>query len=68
MIFLIEFINIYNYNRGGNNYEERTYSNIAERTGKTRETIRVNLRKLEEMGIQDGDVVSIDDLEFEYQR
>ena len=24
--------------------------------------------KLEEMGIQDGDVVSIDDLEFEYQR
>ena len=25
-------------------------------------------RKLEEMGIQDGDVVSIDDLEFEYQK
>ena len=25
-------------------------------------------QKLEEMGIQDGDVVSIDDLEFEYQR
>ena len=24
--------------------------------------------RLEEMGIQDGDVVSIDDLEFEYQR
>ena len=28
-----------------------TYSDLAERTGKTRETIRVNLRKLEEMGI-----------------
>ena len=25
-------------------------------------------QRLEEMGIQDGDVVSIDDLEFEYQR
>lgn len=27
------------------------YSDLAERTGKTRETIRVNLRKLEEIGI-----------------
>jgi len=25
-------------------------------------------KKMEEMGIQDGDIVSIDDLEFEYQK
>ena len=42
-------------------YESRNYfDQVLRRSGL--------FKKLEEMGIQDGDVVSIDDLEFEYQR
>ena len=42
-------------------YESRNYfDQVLRRSGL--------FAKLEEMGIQDGDVVSIDDLEFEYQR
>ena len=42
-------------------YESRNYfDQVLRRSGL--------FQKLEEMGIQDGDVVSIDDLEFEYQR
>ena len=42
-------------------YESRNYfDQLLRRSGL--------FQKLEEMGIQDGDVVSIDDLEFEYQR
>ena len=42
-------------------YESRNYfDQVLRRSGL--------FKQLEEMGIQDGDVVSIDDLEFEYQR
>ena len=42
-------------------YESRNYfDQVLRRSGL--------FQQLEEMGIQDGDVVSIDDLEFEYQR